>query len=368
MKIIITGGGTGGHIYPGISLARTFIKKDAKNELIFVGTNHGMEAELIPREGFQFHALKVKGVRRKLCLESFYAILLFFTSLVTSLKLIKKINPDLVIGTGGYVSGSVALISSIVGIPTFIHEQNAIPGITNKFLSLTCRKVFISFSESKDYFWKKNKTVYLGNPVRENIWQGNKNELIRKVGLSVSKKTILVFGGSKGARTINHTFLDCLNMMDESHWNQWQIMIISGKDDYTLVKEKLFHSKYRENIHVFPYLYKIEDAYDLADLVICRAGATTVAELTAKGLPAILIPYPHATGDHQLFNARLLEKKKAAVVITESELTEKKLAEKLSGFMKDEEKINVFAQNSQNIGKRQAAEEIVNLIYDNIKK
>ena len=368
MKIIITGGGTGGHIYTGISLARTFQKKDSKNEIIFVGTDHGMEAELIPREGFQFHALKVKGIRREICLESFYAIILFFVSLVTALKLIKKIKPDVVIGTGGYVSGSVALISSMSGIPTFIHEQNAIPGITNKFLSLTCRKVFISFSESKDYFWKKEKTVYLGNPVRENIWQGNKDELIRKTNLVDSKKTILVFGGSKGARTISHTFLDCLNMIDESHWGHWQIIIISGKDDYTLIKEKLVQSKFKENMHVFPYLYKIENAYDLADLVICRAGATTVAEITAKGLPAILIPYPYATGDHQLFNARLLQKKKAAVVITERELTEKRLAEEVSGFMEDEKKITIFTQNSRSVGNRKAAEDIVNLIYDNIKK
>jgi len=368
MKIIITGGGTGGHIYPGISLARELQKRDDHNEIIFVGTNQGMESEIIPREGFQFFALKVKGIRRKIGIESLYAILLFFGSLITSFKLIKKVNPDLVIGTGGYVSGSVALISSLMGIPTFIHEQNAIPGITNQLLSLTSRAVFISFPESKNYFWKKNKTVYLGNPVRDNIWQGDKKELIKKTSLDSGKKTILIFGGSKGASIINQTFLDCLNLIDESVWNRWQILLISGKDDYIPMKEKMDHCKHREIIHVLSYLYQMEDAYDLADLVVCRAGATTVAEITAKGLPAIMIPYPYATRDHQFHNARYLEKKNAAVVILQHDLSEKKLAYELSQLLGNEEQLNILAQNSRRMGNRNAAEEIVSSIYYKIKK
>ncbi len=365
----MTGGGTGGHIYPGISLARALQKRDKDNEIVFVGTDHGMESEIVPREGFQFHAVNLKGIRRKICLESFYAILLFFGSLITSFKLIKKIKPDLVIGTGGYVSGSVALISSIMGIPTFIHEQNAIPGITNQILSLTSRIVFISFPESKKYFWGKHKTVYLGNPVRENIWQGDKKELISRIAkLSGDKKTILVFGGSKGASAINHTFLDCLNLIDESVWNKWQVLIISGKDDYIMVKEKIDHYKYKENIHTLSYLHQIEDAYDLANLVVCRAGATTVAELTVKGLPAILIPYPYATRDHQLYNARFLQSKHAAIVIPENELSDKKLASELLQLLDNKGKLNMLAQNSRSIGNRKAAEEIIDAIYHNIKK
>ena len=368
MKIIITGGGTGGHIYPGISLARALQKRDEENEIIFVGTNHGMEAEIVPREGFQFLALKVRGVKRKICLESVYAILLFFASLAGSFKLIRTIKPDLVIGTGGYVSASVALFSSIMGIPTFIHEQNAIPGITNQLLSLTSRGVFISFPESKKYFWKKNKTVYLGNPVRENIWQGDKKKLIQRTKLDNAKKTILVFGGSKGASTINQTFLDCLNLIDESVWKSWQVLLISGKDDYIPIKEKIAHCKQKEVIHVLSYLYQMEDAYDLADLVVCRAGATTVAELTAKGLPAILIPYPYATRDHQLHNARYLENKKAAIVVPERELSGEKLAFELSRLLINDEQLNMLAQNSSRMGNRKAAEEMIDSIYYYLKK
>ena len=368
MKIIITGGGTGGHIYPGISLAKELKKKDKKNEIIFIGSNRGMESEIIPREGYQFFALKVKGIRRKICLENIFTILLFLDSMINSFKLIKNINPDLVIGTGGYVSSSVALLSSIMGIPTFIHEQNAIPGITNQFLSLTSRIVFISFSESKEYFWRKNKTVCLGNPVREEIWQGNKEELIKKIGMDSGKKTILVFGGSKGASVINKTFLNCLDLIDETAWNRWQILIISGKDDYVKVIERLTHCKYKKNIYALSYLYEMENAYELADLVICRSGATTVAELTAKGLPAILIPYPYATGDHQLYNARYLENKHAAIVIHQNDLSEKKLSLEISQLMFNEKRISMLAQNSKNMGKRKAAEEIINLIYKSVRK
>jgi UDP-N-acetylglucosamine--N-acetylmuramyl-(pentapeptide) pyrophosphoryl-undecaprenol N-acetylglucosamine transferase len=368
MKIIITGGGTGGHIYPGISLARELQKKDKKNEIIFIGSNRGMEAEIIPREGYQFIALKVRGIKRKICLENIFTIFLFLNSIISSFKLIKNIKPDLVIGTGGYVSSSVALVSSIIGIPTFIHEQNAIPGITNQILSLTSRIVFISFPESKKYFWRKNKTVCLGNPVREEIWQGNKKELIKKIGMDSDKKTILVFGGSKGASIINKTFLNCLDLIDETVWDRWQILIISGKDDYVRVKEMLTNCKYKKNIYVLSYLYEMEDAYELADLVICRSGATTVAELTAKGLPAILIPYPYATGDHQLYNARNLENKHAAIIITQDDLSEKKLSLEISQLLLNEKRIKRLAQNSKNMGNRKAAEEIINSIFQNVRK
>ncbi len=368
MKIIITGGGTGGHIYPGISLAKELQKRDSRNEIIFIGSDRGMESEIIPREGYQFFSLKVRGIKRKICLDNIYTIYLFLRSLIGSYKMIKKINPDFVLGTGGYVSASVAMIASIIGIPTFIHEQNAIPGITNKILSLTSRIVFLSFPESRNYFWSKEKTVCFGNPVRESIWKGDREEIIKKVGMDKNKKTILLFGGSKGAGVINRTFLNCMDLIDKALWNKWQILLISGKDDYSEVTKMLSNSKYSGIIYVLSYLYKIENAYGLADLVICRAGATTVAELTAKGLPAILIPYPYATGDHQLYNARYLENKQAAVVIVQKDLSEKVLAAEILNLLLKEERLKSLAQNSKKLGNRKAAEEIINSIYQNIKK
>ena len=367
MKIIITGGGTGGHIYPGISLAQEFLRRDKDNKIIFVGAEQKMESEIVPREGFQFFSLRVRGFERKICLANLHSLWLFLSSLSTSFRIIKKFKPDLVLGTGGYVSGSVTLVSSLTGIPTFIHEQNLIPGITNQFLSLVARKVFISFPESNRYFWRKGRIVFKGNPVRENIWQGNREHLIEKTGLNPNKKTILVFGGSKGASAINQVLLDCLKLLDKSLWLKWQVLIISGKEDFNNLKERITHLEYQEGIRIIDYLYQIGDAYDLAEIVVCRAGATTVAEITAKGLPSILIPYPYATGDHQLYNARFLENSKAALVIKEEELTSEKLAEVLTRVINDREKLKTMARNSKKIGNRKAAREIVDEIYNSIE-
>ncbi|NLL61462.1 MAG: undecaprenyldiphospho-muramoylpentapeptide beta-N-acetylglucosaminyltransferase [Candidatus Atribacteria bacterium] len=367
MKIIITGGGTGGHIYPGISLAQEFKRRDGSNEIIFVGAEHKMEAEIIPREGFRFYGLRVKGIERKFSLANLSSLWLFLSSLITSYRIIKKFKPDVVIGTGGYVSGPVALLASLMGIPTFIQEQNLIPGITNQFLSLTVRKVLASFPESQKYFWRKNRVVFFGNPVRENTWQGNRANLIKKTKLSLNKKTILVFGGSKGASAINQTLLTSLKLIDKALWMQWQVLIVSGKEDYFNLKEEAVHSEYKGQVEVMDYLHQIGDAYDLADLVVCRAGATTVAEITAKGLAAILIPYPYATGNHQLYNARFLEANRAAVVITEEDLTDEKLARELVKLMSDQERLSAMAQNSKKLGKRGAARDIVEGIYDSIQ-
>lgn len=364
MRIIITGGGTGGHIYPGISLAREFQSRDKNNEIIFVGTEHKMESEIIPQEGFRFLGLRVKGIERKFSLESLSALFLFLGSLFTSYGIIKDFKPDLVIGTGGYVSGSVALVSSLLGIPTFIHEQNVIPGITNQFLSLTGKKVFTSFPESAGYFWKKERIVFLGNPIRKSIWQGNKEKIIKENNLDSTKKTILVFGGSKGASTINKMVLHSLYLIEESIWLEWQVLIISGEEDFKNLTEKVTKSPFKETVRVLPYLHNIEDAYDLADLVVCRAGATTIAELSAKGIAAILIPYPYATGNHQLYNARFLESNLAALIIEEKELNREKLAAELSKLLTDNKRLDLLARNSKKLGKRKAAQDIVDNIYD----
>lgn len=368
MKIIITGGGTGGHIYPGISLAKEFQNRDKKNEIIFVGTSTGMEADIIPREGYEFASLKVKGIKREICLDNIYAIFLFLGSLFNSFKLIKKIKPDLVIGTGGYVSGSISLMSALSGVPVFIHEQNALPGITNKALSIFSRIVFTSFPESEQYFWKKKKVVFTGNPVRKSIWNGDRKNIISKEKMSYNKKTILVFGGSKGANAISQVFLNCIDLIDDLSFNKWQVLLISGREDYSNMLDKIKFSKHKASIYITPYMYNMEDAYDLADLVICRSGATTIAELTAVGLPSILIPYPYATGNHQMYNAMYLKNKQAAVVIAQQELSEKRLAEEISKFLLDNEVLSEMAENSRKAGNRNTAKEIIDLIYNNIKK
>jgi len=365
-KVIISGGGTGGHIYPGISLAYEIKDRDINNDILFLGTERGMESKLIPREGFKIIKIKARGIKRKICFENLTAIFTFLISLFQSYKIIKKYKPDIVIGTGGYVSGSVVSMAVILGIPTFIHEQNVIPGITNKFLSRITRATFLSFNQSKEYFGSKAKLIFTGNPLRfKNIKQSTDREY-KKFNLNSSKKTILVLGGSKGAASINRAVLGGIDLIKEVIKNDWQVLLISGQDDYNNVLKIVGED--HKIFSVEPYLHDIEKAYSLADLVICRAGATTLAEIGAYGLPVILIPYPHATHDHQEINAKIFKREGAAILILEKDLSDKKLAWVLLDILKDKNRLEMMAKKSRELSNVNSAKKIVDYISNYTKK
>jgi UDP-N-acetylglucosamine--N-acetylmuramyl-(pentapeptide) pyrophosphoryl-undecaprenol N-acetylglucosamine transferase len=333
IKVIISGGGTGGHIYPGISLAYEIKGRDINNNILFVGTERGLESKLVPREGFKIIKIRARGIKRKICFENLTAIVIFLVSLFQSYKIIKKYKPDIVIGTGGYVSGSVVLMAAILGFPTFVHEQNVIPGITNKFLSRITRATFLSFNQSKEYFTNKAKLIFTGNPIRfKNIKQNTDREY-KKFNLDSSKKTILVLGGSKGAAAINRAVLGGIDLIKDAIKNNWQVLLISGQDDY-------------DNI---------------------RAGATTLAEIGAYGLPAILIPYPYATQDHQGINAKIFEREGAAISILEKDLSEKKLGQVLLDLLKNKNQLEMMAKKSRELSNVNSAKKIVDYISDYIK-
>ena len=366
LKVIISGGGTGGHIYPGISLACEIKDRDIKNDILFVGTERGLESKLIPREGFKIVKIKARGIKRKICFENLTAIVIFLISLFQSYNIIKKHKPDIVIGTGGYVSGSVVLMAAILGIPTFVHEQNVIPGITNKFLSRITRATFLSFNQSKEYFSNKAKIIFTGNPIRfKNIKQNIKREY-KKFKLDSLKKTILVLGGSKGAASINRVVLGGIDLTKDVIKNNWQVLLISGQDDYDDIMKMVGED--HKIFSVEPYLYDIEKAYSLADLVICRAGATTLAEISAYGLPAILIPYPYATQNHQEVNARIFTREGAALLILEKDLSDKKLAQVLLDILKDKNRLEIMARKSRELGNKNSAKKMIDYIFDCIKK
>ena len=366
IKVIISGGGTGGHIYPGISLAYEIKDRDVKNDILFVGTERGLESKLIPREGFKIIKIKAQGIKRKICFENLTVIVIFLISLFQSYKIIKKYKPDIVIGTGGYVSGSVILMAAILGIPTFVHEQNVIPGITNKFLSRITRTTFLSFNQSKEYFSSKAKLIFTGNPLRfKNIKQSTDREY-KKFNLDSLKKTMLVLGGSKGAASINRAVLGGIDLIKEVIKNDWQVLLISGQDDYDNIMEIVGED--HKIFSVEPYLHDIEKAYSLADLVICRAGATTLAEIGAYGLPVILIPYPHATHNHQGINAKIFEREGAAILILEKDLSDKKLAQVLLDILKDKNRLEMMAKKSRELSNANSAKKIVDYISDCIKK
>ena len=366
LKVIISGGGTGGHIYPGISLACEIKDRDIKNDILFVGTERGLESKLIPREGFKIVKIKAQGIKRKICFENLTAIVIFLISLFQSYNIIKKYKPDIVIGTGGYVSGSVVLMATILGVPTFVHEQNVIPGITNKFLSRITRATFLSFNQSKEYFSNKAKMIFTGNPICFKNIKQNIDREYKKFNLDSLKKTILVLGGSKGAASINRAVLQGIDLTKDVIKNNWQVLLISGQDDYDNIMKMVGED--HKIFSIESYLYDIEKAYSLADLVICRAGATTLAEIGAYGLPAILIPYPYATQNHQEVNARIFTREGAAILILEKDLSDKKLAQVLLDILKDKNRLEMMARKSRELGNKNSAKKIVDYISDYIKK
>ena len=364
MKIIIAAGGTGGHLYPALAIAQMLLK-DKDIELLFIGGKKSLEEKKVRGLGIPFKAILVRKFERGQIISLPLFILNLCIACVQSLFIVIKFKPDIVVGMGGYVSGSVLLTSALCGMPTLIHEQNTIAGLTNRILSRFVRRICITFEASTKYF-PADKIEFTGNPVREEVLSSQRNSSILKLGLDSNKKTVLVFGGSRGARKINLTLVDALKFLGSSNL---QILHITGPEDYELIKSLTSTLHLSPcTLHLYSYLDNMWDALASADLVISRAGATSIAEITAKGLPSILIPYPYASENHQEINSRILEKIGAAKVLLDRELTGERLAREISGLIGDDEKLKRMAIQSKSSGKPDATQKIVNIIYRVAKK
>ncbi|MCQ2363007.1 MAG: undecaprenyldiphospho-muramoylpentapeptide beta-N-acetylglucosaminyltransferase, partial [Acidaminococcaceae bacterium] len=319
MKILISGGGTGGHIYPALSIADEIKKIVPDVEIIYVGTAAGLERDIVPRYGYDMRYIEVAGFRRSLSFDTLRSIYLLHKGLKQAKELIATEKPDLVIGTGGYVCGPVVYQAAKAGISTCIQEQNALPGVTNRILARMVKKVLLGYEEAAKYFKAKGEVVYTGNPIRSEILLQDRECSYQELRLDPRLKTVLVFGGSRGAKSINSAMVDV--ELQLSKRNDVQVLHATGEANYTdHIKALGGKGGVNGNIHVVPYLHNMPSALAVADFVVCRAGAIGLAEIMAKGLPAILIPFPFATGNHQEFNARALENKGAAKVILDKDL------------------------------------------------
>lgn len=368
MKFLITGGGTGGHIYPALAIANR-IKKEYKNaEILYVGTENGLEADLVPKEGIKFKTIRIKGFARKLSVDTLKSFKELFLGLNDARKIIKDFVPDIVIGTGGYVCGPVVLIASLKNIPTLIHEQNALPGVTNRILSRFVDKIAGSFEESIKYFKNKNKVIITGNPIREDILDTNKDEAYKTLGIDKKKRFILSFGGSGGQKKLN----EAMGHVIEKNINNpnIQILHVTGKrfyDKFINELKKRNINKLNENIRVLPYFFEMPKGLAVADLVITSAGAITIAELTAIGVPSILIPKGYTTENHQEYNARALEKNGASVVILEKELKGEYLNTLIKELLTDEQRLLKMSKNSKRMGKIDSVDRILDIVKDLLK-
>ena len=365
MRIMISGGGTGGHIYPGLALAEKLKTEFKDCEILFVGSKEGMEADIIPREGYQLETIDLEGLPRKISFGLLKAAYKSFRGLFTARKMLKDFEPDVVVGTGGYVSGALLFTAALSKIPTIIHEQNAYPGLTNRLLSKVVDKVALTSSAAKKYFKKQEKLIVTGNPIRPEILATEREQSFKELGFDSSKKLVLVFGGSRGAKSINQATVKLYQKFNNS---QLQLLHVSGKRDFKTVKEQAQKAGIKNltkgNVIIKAYLYKMAAALAAADLVVCRAGATALAEITACGLPAVLIPFPHAAENHQEHNARALEEAGAAKVILDSQLNGEKLLATISELLNDSKQLTQMAAASKRLGKPQASAKLVKLIKE----
>jgi len=355
LKVVITGGGTAGHINPGIAVASKIREKHTDSEIVFVGTKRGMETLLVPKEGYRLELIRVRGFNRRISLDTLKAFGDFVIGIIQSEKLLGKIKPDAVIGTGGYVCMPVVLMARLKGIPVLIHEQNVFPGITNRILSRFADITAISFKESVKYFKNAKKILYTGNPVRKEILKADRKSSREKIGIKDGEKLVAIFGGSLGAEKINETVSKML--MKYKLENECRIIFATGKSEYDSIRD-LLKNRNSDKINIVPYIYNAGEVFAASDLIICRAGAITCSELTVLGIPAIMIPSPNVTANHQEYNARALEKKGAAFVVLEKDLNEKILYNKLTSLLNNSRKLNSMAKNSRKLGITDAAEKI----------
>ncbi len=354
MTILFAGGGTGGHLYPAIAIAEEMTKKDPANRAVFVGTAGKIEARVVPAKGYEFHTIWISGFSRRLRLSNILFPLKVIVSLVQSFFVIRKVRPQIVLGTGGYVCGPVLFVASVMGIPTVVHESNSYPGVTTRMLASRADRVFVTFAATKRWLSPKATVDVVGNPTRNELSEITRERGAEYFGLSPAKRTVFVFGGSLGAASLNAAMPAVVkDAIAEDYQVIWQTGE-SAQEEASPVRHT--------NIIVRTYIERMDCGYAAADLVVCRSGATTLAELTRVGKPAILVPFPFAAADHQTLNAASMVEAGAAVMLNDRDL-KTALLPRIKDLLEDGRRRKEMENNSRAIGKPEAGKEIVEKLY-----
>ena len=355
MRVIISAGGTGGHIYPALAIINKIKEKEPNSEFLYIGTHNRMEKDVIPKMGIPFKSIEIYGFYRKKLYRNFKTISCFYKSYKECKKMIRDFNPDVVIGVGGYVTGPVIYAASRLGYPTFIHEQNSIPGKSNQFLSKYASMIGISFESSIDSF-PEYKTIYTGNPCSEDAI--NKEALPKSTfGLSDKKKLVLIVMGSLGASKVNDFFKHTISMFNDK---EYEVLYVSGNNSYDSFKDV----KIPKNVKVIPYVENMSRIMKNTDIMVSRAGASTLSEIIALNVPTILIPSPYVPDNHQYKNAMDLVSKECAIILEEKDLKGDILVRNIDSLINNDSKINNIKNNLKKISVNNSA----TIIYDNIKK
>lgn len=369
MRFVVSGGGTGGHIYPALAISLGLKEKYPGAEVLYVGTAQGMEADIVRKENLPFRGIVASGLERKLSLHNLLVLWQAGRGFWQAAGIIRQWRPDAVIGTGGYVCGPVVLAAALRRVPTLIHEQNAFPGVTNRILSRFAGCVAVTFADSIKYFPNQNKVRLTGLPVRPEILTVERKTALEKLGLSQDRFLLLSFGGSRGARAINEAMVSVIRKFANDP--RLSIIHVTGTLGYQEFMDNAAASGINlgnvGNVTIMSYAYNMQDALGVANLVVSRAGAATLAELTVMGIPSILVPYPHAAENHQEFNARALEKENAALVVLDRELNGEVLCGKIDELLDNRDKLLAMSNASKSLGKRHALIDIVECVDELIK-
>lgn len=338
MNIVMTCGGTGGHIYPAIAIADKIREHHEGANIAFIGTGRPLEHEVIPQSGYELFTVAAKGFNRKEFLKNFGAIKDTLKGRRQAKKILKELMPQAVIGTGGYVTVPVITAAKSLGIPCFIHEQNAVPGLSNMFLERYCKRVFLGFQEASAFFKDLEKCIVTGNPIRKNICALSKKEAREKLNIGTKDKVLLVFGGSQGAGMLNKLVIDILPLLLSK--KGVKVIVITGSYYYKAVESDLKEKGILGNkdLSLIAYTEDIGHYLSACDVALSRAGALTVSEEAACSVPSILIPSPNVTGNHQFFNGKSFSDKGGAILLNEDGLTEDYLLKEIEELLQDDEK------------------------------
>lgn len=353
MRVVISAGGTGGHIYPAIAIINKIKSEEPNSEFLYIGTSDRMEKDLIPELGIKYEEIKVSGLKRKLTFENFKVLAQFFKARNKCKKIIKEFDPDVVIGAGGYVTGPVIWAAKKLGKKTFIHEQNSVVGLSNRYLTKYADKVGVSFESTMKYF-PKDKVVLTGNPCSEkalNMKKANKEDY----GLTKDKKLVLIVMGSLGSKTVNDkivSFLEAFRNKD------YEVMFVTGNSYY----EKVKNLKVPNNVKVVPFVYELPSLMKVTDLMITRAGASTMSEILVLGVPSIFIPSPYVTNNHQYKNAMDLVNKNAALILEEKDLTKVNLINLIDKTLSNKNEYNNIKNNLKELGIKDSGARIYELL------
>lgn len=361
MKVIIAAAGTGGHINPGIAIANEIKKHNTDAEITFIGTKRGLENDLVPRSGYKLKTIEAYGIKRKISIDNIKNAYKTLKSYKVAKNIIKGIKPDIIIGTGGYICGPVLSGGVKLKIPTLIHESNAFPGVAVKVLSKKVDTVLVGFEDAKQRLPKAKRIVVTGTPTKvekKDLSNNQKQNLRKQFNITNDLPIVVVFGGSQGAESINKCLIELINKkMNEKYQIIWAV----GKKNYEQVKDKI---KTKYNVSIEPYIYNMEEVINFADLIVARSGAMTITEIAKCGKPAIFIPYPYATENHQEYNAKVLANVGAANIILDKDLTKENLNQNINEIISNKEKMKQMGKKSEQIAIKNVEDKIYNVIQE----